>query len=859
MFGFLKKNKEKQALASAQTRKKPPKIARTAQEIIGYDSLTTDGIFVSGDGYSKLYKLTDSNFSTETEEKQMDYLIAYTKLMNKFADNIDITIAVVNERNTEEEIRKFYHLKEQDDFLDEYRKDYNNIINEKIADSHSEISKEKYIMLTVHAKSLSEAELDFTAADLALQEATKAINRVGVRPLDAIERLEVMQKILRGSNCVPFHKEYSRFFATHHSDEGGERLALNTQSLRKAGVTTKDLIAPQMIKKTHQCLQLDENRFCQSFGLMNLPQQLDTIFLTHATNMPYEMVTVIQLKPTPRKKAQNLVKMQNTSIKADVIKASQQALRSGYGTDLINEDLVQARDEAVKLRNDVVNEGKKLFFATITATLFATSEEELKSLNKQYVAKCSDYSVTPSQLMGQQIAGLNTALLCGNSKIIIDRALTSDQTCAMFPFNIQEMSDRKGHFYGMNAISRNLVMYDRKRSQLANGLIFGQSGSGKSFITKGEIIPNLLDGKDDMIILDPENEYHVIAEKFGGTVIDLELKADYHINPCDLSMEWYDPKATPLATKKDYMVSIVESILGKGKECTFDEVNAIHRACDRMYEPYIEEMTRRHKYGCVGDQSDELDTELCPTLEDFYYALKADAEPSANRVSNIIEQYAVGSYNVFAHHSNINLNNRLTVINLLYLPEKMLEMAMKVCLSTIWNKIVKNREDNEKYGTGKSIWVYLDEFHYFFKTESSATTILSYYKRVRKYGGIMTGITQDVADLLHSSQGEGMFNNTGFFILLKQSAIGRQRVQALWDVSDTLIDFINGKPAGIGLIYNGSVLVPIDYKLPTGSNLYRIMSTNPHDAEKEREKAKKKAEEQLRELEKQSVSSSVYD
>ena len=516
--------------------------------------ITEDGIIISGNYYSKLYKLVDSNFVTEPEDKQVDYLVNYTKLMNRFPDNVDISVIIINERNTKEDITAAYHLKEAGDGLDEYRTDYNHIIDKKIEEGHNEISKEKYIMLTIRtANGLSQAEMEFNSADVSLQEAVKTINKVGVKQLDAIDRLAVMQKILRGSDCVPFHKEYERYFAKHKDDEGNEKLSLDLPALRKSGVSVKDLIAPQVIAKTRQCIQLDDERYCKSYAYANLPQQLDTSFLTNVTNLPYEMVTVIQFKPVPRKKALQLVKMQNTSVKADVIKASQQAYKSGYSTDLINEDLIQAREDAGKLRHDVVNEGKKLFFATMVVSIFGKDDEEIKNITAQYTAKCADYSVTPSYLIGQQVAGLNTAILCGNSKVIIDRMLTSDNACALFPFNIQELTDKKGHFYGSNAISKNMVMYDRKRSRLANGLIFGQSGSGKSFITKGEIIPNLLDGNDDMIILDPENEYHVVAEHFGGRTIDLELKSQYHINPCDMAMEWDDPKATPLAEKCDYM------------------------------------------------------------------------------------------------------------------------------------------------------------------------------------------------------------------------------------------------------------------------------------------------------------------
>ena len=494
----------------------------------------------------------------------------------------------------------------------------------------------------------------------------------------------------------------------------------------------------------------------------------------------------------------------------------------------MNEDLQKAQVEARQLREDVVNGGKKLFYATMVVTIFAETEDELANITEQHKSKCADFSLTPSFLIGQQIPALNTAVLIGDSKIVIDRLLTSENACALFPFNNQELRDKKGHFYGTNAISKNMIIYDRKRSQLANGLIFGQSGSGKSFLVKGEMIPNLLDTEDDMIILDPENEYRYVAEAFGGTIIDLEMKSDYHINPCDMSMEWKNPKASPLMEKCDYMVGLVESIMGKGRECSSYDVNAIHRACNRMYEPYMAEMKRRYDDGDTRD----IDTELCPTLVDFYKELLADNTAEGNKIAAAVEAYCVGNYNVFAHHTNVDTDSRLIVYNLLYLPEKMREPAMKVCLANIWSRVVKNREENDKNGTSKALWVYLDEFHYFFNSESSANAIMAYYKRVRKYNGIMTGITQDVSDLLRSAQGTAMFNNTGFFVFLKQSAIGRQQIQQLFTVSETLIDYIKDKGSGIGLIYNGTVTIPMNYRLPNDSVLYKMMSTNPNDESK---------------------------
>lgn len=808
-------------------KKKTKTVARTVQQILDFEGITTDGIIISKSDYSKLYRLIDSNFVTEPEDKQAEFLDNYIKLVNRFPDNVTMSIVIVNKANNMAELSHAYHLEEKGDGHDKYRNEYNSIIDKKITEGRNDITKEKYILLIAHERSLSDAEETFMTVDASITDAVKAINKVGVTPVTAIERLTIIREILNGNNIVPFEKEYDKFIEHIADGEGNETTSLDLRAMRKAGFTVKDLVAPQTISRSRQNLMLSEERYCRSLTFNNLPPQLDTSFLTKATNMPNEMVTVIQLKSVPRKKAINMVKMQNTSIKADVIKASQTAYKNGYDPSLMDEDLQNAQKEAKKLRNDVVNGGKKLFYATMCVTVFSEKEEDLKPIINQYNSICSDFSVTPSYLIGQQIQALNTACMTSPSKIIIDRMLTSDNTRALFPFNIQELQDRKGHFYGINAISKNMIMYDRKRSKLANGLIFGQSGSGKSFLGKGEIIPNILDTDDDIIILDPENEYRVVAEKFGdiSVVIDFELKSDYCINPCDMSMEWNDPKATPLAEKCDYMVGLVESIMGRGRECNSFEVNAIHKATEAMYADYIDIMTQRKNDGNPVD----IDTEICPTLVDFYRCLEAQRTPEANKIVNQIEPYCIGQYNIFAHKTNVPTGNRITVYNLLSLPEKMKEMAMKVCLSNIWTRIVKNRDMNEKYGLSKAIWVYMDEFHLFFQTEASVNTIMSYWKRVRKFGGILTGLTQDCSDLLRTQQGTAMFNNTGFFVFLNQSPIGRSQLQQLYGISDTLIDYIKDKPQGQGLIYNGSVLIPFDYKLPTDNELYRIMSTNPND------------------------------
>lgn len=870
MFAKVKKAKptEQNNEKASNVQKKAVVKKATAQGFMSFEGVTREGVLVNGRAYSKMYELVDSNFQTEPYEKQLQILNDWITLMNGFSEDFDITLVIMNEKNTKADLSENYHIKLQGNESDEFITDYNNMIDKKIAVSHTEIHKRKFLMLTYNDRnketadknskfddSLQKAITEINLAENQLQENAKRINKKsGVIPLDGFQRVEFMHKIMNGiTNEVPFKKEYEKCF-----DVQGDKYFLNADKMKKQGVTVKDMVAPQVIDMRNiGFVCLGESRYAKTVTMHHLPETLDTKFLTDITDFAYEMITVIQFRPSPKKKSESLVKMALVNQKAEMMKQTKKVLQEGYGsTEFVNEDVRLQYEASAKLRNDVIVDGKKLFFATITSTFFCNSEEELKNVSKLFTAKCTNHSVSPQFYYGQQKDCLNTALCTGNSKIIGDRLLTSDNVASLFPFSVQELTDKRGHFYGVNAVSGNMIMYDRKRSKLANGMEFGISGSGKSFFIKGEIICNLLDGNDDMIILDPENEYRIVAEKFNGTVIDLALKSKWHINPCDLTMEWgnddddEDLSSDPIAEKCDYMVGLVESIYGRGRDCNIYEQNAIHRATKRMYAEYVKEMTYRHENGCAEGQSDILDVDICPTLFDFYKELKADGTAEATKVASAIETYCVpdGSYSIFSHKTNVPKDSRITVYNLLYLPEKMMEMAMKVCLADIWAKIVRNREMNDKYKLGKSIWVYLDEFHHFFKTQSSADTIKAYYKRVRKYGGIMTGITQDASDLLSNEAGRAMFSNTGFFVFLNQSALGREKLQELYNISDALIDYITDKPVGTGLIYNNTVMIPFDYKIPNDTKMYGIMSTNPHDEKEKREQAKKKANEEFNEL-----------
>lgn len=808
---MAKKGKEK--------KRNPKEIAKTVQQLLPVLKTFPGGIIQSTPTtYSKLYQFQDANFVVETEDKQIDTIIRYSKLLNHFQTNVSLELIIVNERVPEAVLQESFHIPLQGKDTDIYREEYNHIIDERIKDGRNDIRKKKYFLVNVEADDFEAAKGTFITIDTELSSAVQEINRTGVKALTMEERLELMDTIFKGVTLVPFKERTSGLFLD------GELL---DKDLKKTGQTVRDLVAPDYIEscdnagdkgKIGDMLRIGDARYCKTMMFTTLPPSLDTKFLTEITNVPCEMVTTVLFKPVPRNKAVRMVKERNSAIKADILKSSKSALQNGYDPEYtLSEELLESREEAAQMRKEIISEGKKIFFATITSTFFATSEKDLADFKGQYEMRCADFSALPNSLFGQQKAGLITAALTGSNTLCRDVMLTSDSACALFPFNIQELMDNHGHFYGINPISKNMVMYNRRTSDLPNGIILGRSGSGKSFITKGEIIPNLLDGEDDVIILDPDGEYVAIAKAFGGTVIDLERKSDTHINPCDMSMEFGNDRAEPLAEKCDYMVSLVESILGNRRECNAFEVNVIHRATKKMYEEYIDYMEKLHEAG--GKQ--DLDEERCPTLENFYEELVNDGSPEGGKIAMAIQPYCIGQYNLFAHKTNITNRPRFMVYNLKNLPKKMKEMAMTVCLSNIWTRASENKEAK------KATWIYLDEFYLLCQTENSATTLQTFFKRIRKYFGIMTGITQDVSDLTSTKQGLGMIENAGFLLIMNQSPTGRDIVKHRYEVPDAMVEYIKDKPPGNGLIYTGTTMIPFNYRLPTNTELYKLMSTKP--------------------------------
>ena len=424
---------------------------------------------------------------------------------------------------------------------------------------------------------------------------------------------------------------------------------------------------------------------------------------------------------------------------------------------------------------------------------------------------------------GSHEVGFKTALPLGindlSVQLSIEKLLPTDSVSLFIPFTSKELMQKGGMYYGLNAVSHNLLLFNRLNSKNQNGLILGQPGSGKSFSAKREMINVFLTTKDDIYVIDPESEYAHMAQLLDGSVIHLEAGAKVYINPFDMDVQYGDEEGKsgtdPVKMKSDYICMLCESAMGGRYEITNIQKSIIDRVVIQLYKPYLKHMRE------LNDSSITCDTDASPTMEQFYSLLMDQPEPEAQNIALSLEIYCLGSFDTFAHKTNVDVNNRFTVYDIKDIGNGMKEMGLQVCLNHIWNKIIDNQKNN------KRTWFYIDEFHILTKTRSSAEFLQQIWKRARKWGGIPTAITQNVEDLLNSEESRAIINNCEFIMMLSQSPIDRAALAEMYHISDAQLNYITNSPPGQGLIYNGEGIIPFIDKFPKDTKLYKIMSSKP--------------------------------
>ena len=755
------------------------KVARSVQDTIPYEHVCGKYIFeVSPNHYSVTYSFTDVTYDAADGTEQERIFLAYGDLLNSFNTTDDIQVTLHNNVINQREFAHKILLKPANDGFDEYRQEYNDMLLDKMKQGQNGITTKKYITITVTAANLEIAQQKIAAHELAMRTCFQKIGS-NIEKLQANQRIRIIADIFRGVNQEIRPITSSEFL------RGSE----------------KSLCCPDYFEFKKDYFMYND-KFARMVYLKHLPSSLTDDLLKELCETSLPIVTTVNISPVEPSEAIKVVKRQLTAMRSNKMQKERKAAQNGVFTDVISDDLKQSLEEGEELLNDLQSKNQKMYLLNLIVMVTGTSFEELDNNTEKVEAVFRTKVCTTSRANFQQEDALASCLPLGNCRLKVRRTLTTESACVFMPFNSKELSQEGGVYYGLNQTTNNLIIFNRASLINANGFILGCPGSGKSFSAKREMLNVFLATNDEIIIVDPEREYTNLVKALGGELIYISESSESHLNPLEISIEEYNKGEDVVSSKYDFFLSFFETIMGK-QGISPEQKTIIDNCLHEVYRDFLLAKT----------------TEM-PTLKDYYDILCKQTSEEAKPLYMSLELYVNGSMKTFSYPSNVDVNNRVVVYDIKDLGKQLKPLGMMVVLENLWDKIVRNRE------RGVRTRIYIDEIYLLFRNEESANFLFELYKRARKWGGIPTGITQNVEDLLKSDTARSMLSNSEFILMLNQAASDREQLARILKIPDAMMKFVTGAPAGSGLIYcglNGSL--PFKDDFPTDTKLYKLMTT----------------------------------
>ena len=780
----LTKKEQRHIRKLIQKAKNEDKVLRTVQQSIPFERMFPDGVCRVRDGYyTKTIEFQDINYQLAQQESQVSIFEDWCSFLNFFDSSIHIELSFLNKSVDKEDFEKYIRIPHQDDEMNELRDEYSDILKQQMELGNNGLKKTKYITFGIESPSMKQAKprLEHIQMDI-----LNNFKRIGAeaRVLDGKERLQVMHAM--------FHVE------------NDEKFFFDWDWLVESGLSVKDFISPSSFDfSCSNSFKVGNMYGAMSFFSITSSDLNDEI-LKSFLEMDSSQIVTMHINSIDQNKAIREIKHKITELDRSKIEEQKKAVRAGYDMDILPSDLATYGKDAKSLLSELMNQNERMFLVTVLIMNTGRTLEELNTNVFQAKSIAQKYNCNLCRLDYQQENALMSSLPLASNTINIKRQLTTSSLGVMIPFTTLELfqTHPSALYYGLNALSNNFIYADRKKLKNPNGLILGTPGAGKSFSAKREIANVFLKTDDDIMICDPESEYTAIVQHYHGQVIKISATSPHHINPLDINQN-YSEEDDPIALKSDFILSLCELIVADKSGLKPIQKSVIDRCVHIIYRKYFENPV----------------PENMPILEDLYDTLRAQKEPEAQAVASSLEMYVKGSLNVFNNRTNVDIHNRIVCYDTKEIGNNMKKIAMLVVQDQVWGRVTENR--NAK----KSTRYYIDEFHLLLKEEQTAAYSVEIWKRFRKWGGIPTGITQNVTELLQSREISNIIDNSDFVYLLNLGSNDRKVVKESLNLSNKQVQYVTNSDVGEGLMVYGNIVLPFVDKFPKGTKLFESMNT----------------------------------
>lgn len=774
-------------------------IPDTAQKTITFEKMYQDGICqVTKTYYTKMVEFYDINYNLLEEEDQGDILMEYSRLLNYFDPSIQFGLFLFNRKGNEQMLADQFEVPPQEDEFDGIRTEYEQMLQDQSAKGTNGIVKSKYLMFGVESSDLRDARNKLKNIET---DVIRNLNSIGTkaRGLDGRERLRILYEYFNQGEMAQFRFSY--------------------KDLARTGNSVKDYIAPSGFDFRYPGRFQSGSMYGSVFYLEMCAPKHDDEMLKKLLDIDDNLTITMHMQTYDPLKAVKMVKKALTDVQVNKIDAQKKAVRTGYDMDILPADIVAYEKNTMELLDDLNTSNQKLIRITFLITCFGKTKRKLENVTQRVSGIIQQANCNLRNLRYLQEQGLMASAPIGGNGTGVERDLTTKSTAVFVPFCTQELfMEAPAIYYGLNALSNNMIMADRKKLRTPNGVILGTPGSGKSFSAKREILSCFLVTKDDIIICDPEGEYFPLVQALHGQVVRLATNSTDYLNPMDIRLSYKDDKDA-LKMKSDFLITLCDLIAGGKNGLENDEKGIIDTCIKHIYDKYFE----------------DPEPENMPVLEDLYNALlkyepkdvapemQKEAKKKAVRIANSLVLYVHGSQNYFNHRTNVDAQNRIMCFDIRDLGSQLKELGMLIVQDAVWNRVSQNRE--RKVATR----YYCDEFHLLLKEKQTALYSVEMWKRFRKWGGIPTGLTQNVGDFLRSEEIEGILGNSDFVYLLNQNAKDQTILADKLGLSGKQLAYVTNSEPGSGLILFDNVVIPFVDKYPADTETYRIMNTRPEE------------------------------